>query len=169
MPGPFCRDIAMTSTAPGLYCSLHCSLPQHLWVLLTEQDSTALAFAQCTVETLLRICTVDWGQKAIGQYEVRGKKKKIIAIMRSRTFCRESGKGTFWGEIWRTSFAEASEVFQRKYKGTALKTRAEEEIDTEWRKDKWAAEKRESHLRIMVSKQYGQKREETNQKKRRRN
>lgn len=60
--------------------------------------------------------------------------------MTDRTFFREPGKGTFWGEIWRTSFAEASEVFQTKHKGAALKTRVEE-IDTEWRKDKWAAEK----------------------------
>lgn len=75
VPGPFCRDIAMTSTAPGLYCSLPCSFPQHLWVLLMEQDSTASALAQCTVETRLRICTVDWGQKAIGQYEAREEKK----------------------------------------------------------------------------------------------
>lgn len=81
--------------------------------------------------------------------------------MTSRTFCREPGKGTFGGEIWRINFAEASEVFQRKHKGAALKTRVEEETDTEWRKDKWVAEKRESHLRKMVSKQYGQKKEET--------
>lgn len=147
MPGPFCRDTAMTSAAPGLYCSLHCCLPQHPWVLPTEQDSSAPALAKCTVETLLRIGTVGWGQKAIGHYEVRmGKKKKITIITTSSTFCREPGKGTFWGEIWRSSFAETPEVFQRKHKGAALKTRAEEEVNTGWRKEKWAAEKRKGSV-----------------------
>lgn len=58
------------------------------------------------------------------------KKKDYNSHYTSSIFCRQSGKGVFWREIWRTRFVEVSEEFwQEKARRCWLENKAEKEKD----------------------------------------